>query len=149
MDELLELYETMGISPAVYAYGERTLEKLKDRFAAIDQVAEHNQAKVLWAMQKNRVSAACFAATTGYGYDDFGRDNLERVYADVFHTEAALVRPQITCGTHALTIAPILTNGDITGAVAFMATDDTELCTDKQSLLAKAAAMFLGKQIEE
>ena len=105
MDELLELYETMGISPAVYAYGERTLEKLKDRFAAIDQVAEHNQAKVLWAMQKNRVSAACFAATTGYGYDDFGRDNLERVYADVFHTEAALVRPQITCGTHALTIA--------------------------------------------
>ena len=105
MDELLELYETMGISPAVYVYGERTLEKLKDRFAAIDQVAEHNQAKVLWAMQKNRVSAACFAATTGYGYDDFGRDNLERVYADVFHTEAALVRPQITCGTHALTIA--------------------------------------------
>ena len=105
MDELLELYETMGISPAVYAYGERTLEKLKDRFAAIDQVAEHNQAKVLWAMQKNRVSAACFAATTGYGYDDFGRDNLERVYADVFHTEAALVRPQITCGTHALTVA--------------------------------------------
>ena len=62
MDELLELYETMGISPAVYAYGERALEKLKDRFAAIDQVAEHNQAKVLWAMQKNRVSAACFAA---------------------------------------------------------------------------------------
>ena len=105
MDELLELYETMGISPAVYAYGERTLEELKDRFAAIDQVAEHNQAKVLWAMQKNRVSAACFAATTGYGYDDFGRDNLERVYADVFHTEAALVRPQITCGTHALTVA--------------------------------------------
>ena len=56
-------------------------------------------------MQKNRVSAACFAATTGYGYDDFGRDNLERVYADVFHTEAALVRSQITCGTHALTVA--------------------------------------------
>ena len=105
MDELLELYETMGISPAVYAYGERTLEKLKDRFAAIDQVAEHNQAQVLGARQKNRVSAACFAATPGYGYDDFGRDNLERVYADVFHTEAALVRPQITCGTHALTVA--------------------------------------------
>ena len=56
-------------------------------------------------MQKNRVTAACFAATTGYGYDDVGRDNLERVYADVFHTEAALVRPQITCGTHALTVA--------------------------------------------
>ena len=105
MEELLELYQTMGVSPAVYAYGEAALDRLKERFAAIDQVAEHNQAKVLWAMQKNRVSAACFAATTGYGYDDFGRDNLERVYADVFHTEAALVRPQITCGTHALNVA--------------------------------------------
>jgi len=105
MEELLEMYQTMGISTAVYAYGEKAIEKLKDRFDAIDKIAEHNQAKVLRAMQKNRVSAACFVGTTGYGYDDFGRDNLERVYADVFHTEAALVRPQITCGTHALTIA--------------------------------------------
>ena len=105
MDELLELYNSMGISPAVYYYGETVLEKLKPRFAAIDRIAEYNQAKVLSAMQKNHVSAACFAATTGYGYDDMGRDNLERVYADVFHTEAALVRPHITCGTHALTIA--------------------------------------------
>ena len=105
MDELLELYNGMGISPAVYAYGEAALARLKERFEAIDQVAEYNQAKVIAAMQKNRVSAACFAATTGYGYDDLGRDNLERVYADVFHTEAALVRPQITCGTHALTVA--------------------------------------------
>ena len=105
MEELLELYNTMGISPAVYTYGERALENLKERFAQIDQIAEYNQAKVISAMQKNRVSAACFAATTGYGYDDVGRDNLEKVYADVFHTEAALVRPQITCGTHALTIA--------------------------------------------
>lgn len=105
MKQLLELYQTMGISPAVYAYGEKVLEELKDRFASIDQVAEYNQAKVLQAMHKNRVSAACFTASTGYGYDDYGRDNLERVYADVFHTEAALVRPQITCGTHALTIA--------------------------------------------
>ena len=105
MEELLELYQTMGISPAVYAYGENAIEKLKTRFEAIDKIAEHNQAKVLRAMQKNKVSAACFVGTTGYGYDDFGRDNLERVYADVFHTEAALVRPQITCGTHALTIA--------------------------------------------
>lgn len=105
MEQLLELYETMGISPAVYAYGENTLETLKARFDAIDKVAEYNQTKVVAAMQKNRVSAACFAATTGYGYDDVGRDNLERVYADVFHTEAALVRPQITCGTHALTVA--------------------------------------------
>jgi len=105
MEELLELYQTMGVSPAVYAYGEKALENLKERFEAIDKIAEHNQAKVLRAMQKNKVSAACFVGTTGYGYDDFGRDNLERVYADVFHTEAALVRPQITCGTHALTIA--------------------------------------------
>ena len=105
MEELLELYNTMGISPAVYHYGESTLDKLKDRFAQIDKIAELNQAKVIAAMQKNRVSAACFAATTGYGYDDVGRDNLEKVYADVFHTEAALVRPQITCGTHALTVA--------------------------------------------
>ena len=105
MEQLLELYNIMGISPAVYNYGEEALKKLADRFAAIDQIAEHNQAKVINAMQKNRVSAACFAATTGYGYDDVGRDNLERVYADVFHTEAALVRPQITCGTHALTVA--------------------------------------------
>ena len=105
MENLLELYQTMGISPAVYAYGEAALEKLRARFARIDQTAEYNQAKVLWAMQKNRVSAACFAATTGYGYDDLGRDTLERVYADVFHTQAALVRPQITCGTHALALA--------------------------------------------
>ena len=105
MDALLELYQSMGISAGVYNYGETTLKKLQSRFATIDQIAEYNQAKVLSAMQKNRVSAACFVTSTGYGYDDFGRDNLERVYADVFHTEAALVRPQITCGTHALTVA--------------------------------------------
>ena len=105
MEQLLNLYAQMDISPSVYAYGEQTLKKIRDRFAQIDKVAEYNQAKVLAAMQKNRVSAACFAATTGYGYDDMGRDNLEKVYADVFHTEAALVRPQITCGTHALTVA--------------------------------------------
>lgn len=105
MNELTEIYQSMGISPAVYNYGEKTLELIHDRFDTIDRIAEYNQAKVLRAMQKNRVSAACFAATTGYGYDDMGRDNLEKVYADVFHTEAALVRPQITCGTHALTVA--------------------------------------------
>lgn len=105
MESLLELYSTMGVSPAVYTLGENILKKLEDRFFKIDQIAEYNQAKVISAMQKNRVSAACFAATSGYGYDDVGRDTLERVYADVFHTEAALVRPQITCGTHALTVA--------------------------------------------
>ncbi len=100
-----QMYAQLGVSPAVYDYGERVLEQLRERFAAVDAVAENNQAKVLHAMQKNRVNAGCFAATTGYGYDDMGRDNLERVYADTFHTEAALVRPQITCGTHALTVA--------------------------------------------
>ena len=93
------MYEQLGVSAAVYEYGERIIAELRDRFDTIDQTAEYNQAKVLSAMQKNRVNATHFAATTGYGYDDEGRDNLERVYADVFHTEAALVRPQITCGT--------------------------------------------------
>ena len=99
------MYEGLGISRSVYEYGEKILAELRPRFDGIDQVAEYNQAKVVAAMQKNRVNATHFAATTGYGYDDEGRDNLERVYADVFHTEAALVRPQITCGTHALAVA--------------------------------------------
>ena len=102
---MTEQYLRMGVSPAVYAYGQHVLGTLRARFDALDETAEYNQCKVIAAMQKNRVSAACFAATTGYGYDDVGRENLERVYADVFHTEAALVRPQITCGTHALTVA--------------------------------------------
>ncbi len=105
MEELQSLYRQMGISPAVYQYGERILDSLRDRFAAIDAVAEYNQAKVLNALRKNKVSATCFAASSGYGYNDEGRDKLEQVYADAFHTEAALVRPHITCGTHALTIA--------------------------------------------
>ena len=99
------MYESLGICPKVFAFGEEILGGLRERFDEIDRVSEYNQAKVIGAMQKNRVSAQCFAATTGYGYDDVGRDNLERVYADAFHTEAALVRPQITCGTHALTVA--------------------------------------------
>ena len=103
--KLNEMYQGLGISPAVYEYGEAVLKDLRERFDAIDQAAEYNQAKVLSAFQKNRVDAACFAATTGYGYNDVGREKLELVYADVFHTEAALVRPQITCGTHALTVA--------------------------------------------
>ena len=100
-----DMYATLGISSQVYDFGEQIIDSLKDRFAAIDRTAEYNQAKVLHAMQKNRISASCFAATTGYGYDDIGREKLEQVYADTFHTEAALVRPQITCGTHALAVA--------------------------------------------
>ena len=99
------LYSDFGVSDALYAYGEGLLAGLRERFARIDAVAEANQAKVLLAMQRNRVDAACFHGSTGYGYDDAGRDTLERVYADAFHTEAALVRPQLVCGTHALAVA--------------------------------------------
>lgn len=99
------MYTALGITPEVHRFGEEVLTGLRARFDEIDRVAEYNQCKVIGAMQKNRVDATHFAATTGYGYNDAGRDNLERVYADCFHTEAALVRPQITCGTHALTVA--------------------------------------------
>ena len=100
-----QIYGMLGISLEVEAFGEKVLKDLKERFEAIDVVAEYNQAKVLAAMQKHRVSAECFAGSTGYGYNDQGREVLEEVYAAAFHTEAALVRPQITCGTHALAIA--------------------------------------------
>ena len=103
--ELEHIYEALGVSARVYQFGEEILDGLRDRFEAMDQMAEYNQGKVLHAMQENKVSAACFAATTGYGYDDVGRERLEKVYAHTFHTEAALVRPQITCGTHALAVA--------------------------------------------
>lgn len=102
---LKELYAQRGISEEVYAYGEKIQEELKERFAAIDETAEYNQIKVLAAMQEHQVSEACLLGTTGYGYNDLGRDTLEAVYASVFHTEDALVRPQITCGTHALALA--------------------------------------------
>ncbi len=100
-----QLYENLGIQRAIVAYGGEVEKSLKERFEKIDQIAEYNQAKVLYAFQKNRVDTACMQSSTGYGYDDIGRDKLEKVYADVFCTESALVRPQITCGTHALTIA--------------------------------------------
>lgn len=103
--ELLQIYRQFGISREVCARGEAAVEALAPRFREIDRIAEANQAKVLLAMQRNRIGANHFAATTGYGYDDDGRERLEKVYAAVFHTEAALVRPQITCGTHALAIA--------------------------------------------
>lgn len=102
---LEQQYQNLGVCPEVFAFGESVLEGLRERFQEIDRIAEYNQAKVLRAMQENRVNATCFAATTGYGYDDVGRTTLEKVYASCFGTEAALVRPQITCGTHALTVA--------------------------------------------
>ena len=99
------MYKALGICDEVFEFGEKILASLKERFEEADRIAEYNQCKVIAAMQENRVNATHFAATTGYGYDDAGRDNLEKVYASCFHAEAALVRPQITCGTHALTVA--------------------------------------------
>lgn len=104
-EALRQMYESMGISQKVYDFGERIWVSLKDRWQEIDAVSEYNQLKVIGAMQKNRVSEACLLGTTGYGYNDLGRETLEKVYADIFHTEDALVRPQITCGTHALALA--------------------------------------------
>ena len=105
MTDTNSIYNRLGVSDQVLRFGQEVLEGLTDQFRHIDQVAEFNQAKVIAAMQKNRVNATHFNLSTGYGYDDEGRDNLERVYVDCFGTEAALVRPQITCGTHALALA--------------------------------------------
>lgn len=105
LNETLEMYQQLKIDPETAEYGERILEKLRDRFEKIDDVAEWNQLKVIAAMQECKVSEACFQMTSGYGYNDLGRDTLEKVYAKIFHAEDALVRPQITCGTHALHIA--------------------------------------------
>lgn len=103
--KLNEIYQNMGISEEVLRVGNQIETELKERFEQFDAIAEYNQLKVIHAMQKNRVSAECFNYADGYGYNDPGRDLLEKVYADTFHTEAALVRPQITCGTHALALA--------------------------------------------
>lgn len=105
MTDTNSIYNRLGVSDQVLRFGQEVLAGLSDQFRHIDQVAEFNQAKVIAAMQKNRVNATHFNLSTGYGYDDEGRDNLERVYADCFGTEVALVRPQITCGTHALALA--------------------------------------------
>ena len=100
--DLTSMYKTLGISEAVLKFGLEIEETLKKRFKKVDETAEFNQLKVISAMQQNRLSDIHFSGTTGYGYNDLGRETLEQVYASVFHTEDALVRPQITCGTHAL-----------------------------------------------
>ena len=105
-DLIYEQYRNLGLSAQVYTFGKKIEEKLKTRFEKIDQIAEYNQMKVIAAMQKCKVSAECLnQVTSGYGYDDIGRGTLEAVYAECFRGEAALVRPQITCGTHALALA--------------------------------------------
>ena len=103
--DIISLYRELGIRREVLDFGREIEAGLEKRFAAIDGVAEYNQLKVIQAMQKNQVSEGCFHYASGYGYNDVGRDTLEEVYASVFHTESALVRPQITCGTHALALA--------------------------------------------
>ena len=105
MLDTASMYLRLGISKEVFAYGEKIEQTLLERFAEIDRVAEYNQLKVVHAMQECRVREGCFNYASGYGYNDIGRDVLEEVYAKTFHTEAALVRPQITCGTHALSLA--------------------------------------------
>lgn len=105
LDLLNEKYNELGICQEVLSFGTKIEEELKERFARIDEIAEANQLKVISAMQKNHVSADCFHFSSGYGYNDLGRDTLEQVYADCFKGESALVRPQITCGTHALALA--------------------------------------------
>ena len=105
MAEIQSMYAQMGIDSETWEYGEAILERLAERFRKIDEIAEYNQLKVIKAMQDCQVGEACLLGTTGYGYNDLGRDTLEAVYAKIFHTEDALVRPQITCGTHALALA--------------------------------------------
>lgn len=111
---LEEMYEQFGIKKDVLAFGKEVLQDIEEQFEKIDETAELNQLKVIHAMQKNRVGENHLWGTTGYGYNDSGRDTLEAVYADLFGTEDALVRSQITCGTHALTVAlsAILRPGD-------------------------------------
>ena len=101
----LEIYRSLGISRKVLDFAEPVLAGLRDRFDAIDKMAELNQLRIIAAMQEAHIGEASLKGTTGYGYDDIGRDGLEKVYSLYFHTEDALVRPQITCGTHALALA--------------------------------------------
>lgn len=104
-DALLKQYKRLGIDEDVVEFGEKILKELEPRFKRIDEIAEYNHLRVMEAFIRNKVDTECFNVTTGYGYDDYGRDTLEKVYADLFHGEDALVRPQITCGTHALALA--------------------------------------------
>jgi cystathionine beta-lyase family protein involved in aluminum resistance len=103
-----------GMDPRAVDWTEKAEKKVKDRFKTLDRIREYNQYKVVSAFQKNNISDMHFNWNTGYGYDDPGREGIEKVYSDVFHTEAALVRTQIVNGTHALaiTLQGILRPGD-------------------------------------
>lgn len=114
MDSLKNYYMELGVDEKVYDYAQAVEKELKPRFERMDAVAERNQLKVLKAMRKHKIAEAHLSGTTGYGYNDIGREAIEAVYADIFGTEDALVRPQITCGTHALGLAlgAVLRPGD-------------------------------------
>ena len=105
MDQLKNYYKEMGVDEKVFDYAQEVEKGLKDRFETLDAIAQLNQIKVLNAMQKHQIAEMHLGGTTGYGYNDSGREAVEALYADVFGTEDALVRPQITCGTHALGLA--------------------------------------------
>ena len=109
------IYRQFGINDKVLDYAVPVLRGLEERFRQIDETAEYNQLRIIKAMQEAHIGEASLKGTTGYGYDDIGREGLEKVYALYFHTEGALVRPQITCGTHALALALMsnLRPGDI------------------------------------
>ena len=109
------VYRQFGITDKVLDYAAPILTDLTERFNKIDETAEYNQLRIIRAMQEAHIGEASLKGTTGYGYDDIGREGLEKVYASYFHTEDALVRPQITCGTHALALALMsnLRPGDI------------------------------------
>ena len=109
------IYRQFGINDKVLDYAAPVLRGLEERFRQIDETAEYNQLRIIKAMQEAHIGEASLKGTTGYGYDDIGREGLEKVYALYFHTEDALVRPQITCGTHALALALMsnLRPGDI------------------------------------
>ena len=105
MDQLKNYYKEMGVDEKVFDYAQEVEKGLKDRFETLDAIAQLNQIRVLNAMQKHQIAEMHLGGTTGYGYNDSGREAVEALYADVFGTEDALVRPQITCGTHAIALA--------------------------------------------
>lgn len=101
----MSIYTEFGLSNEICELAERVEKDIRPRFRVIEETAEKNTAKILSAFRKNRVSAPMFAQTTGYGYDDLGRDTLDKIFADVFGTESALVRPGFVNGTHAIAAA--------------------------------------------
>ena len=96
---------SMGVSPEVLSHVRQAEEQIRDTFSEYDDIMTYNQYKVLDAFRKNRLSDTHFSWNTGYGYDDAGREITEKIFADVFGAEAAIVRTQIVNGTHALSLA--------------------------------------------